>query len=140
MRTTHFNSHQKWVSAQGCICIGVYTPLRTQRQTRQCPIACWDTHPLPIAIAYWDTPPSPNACWDTPPPVNRITDRCKNITFLQFRLQAVMIVSELTDFVDNRICSVDRLTLQVGAICTEKMPLCGRQATISPPTPVDHST
>ena len=27
----------------------------------------------------------------TPPPVNRITDRCKNITFPQLRLQTVMI-------------------------------------------------
>ena len=27
----------------------------------------------------------------TPPPVNRITDRCKNIIFLQLRLRTVMI-------------------------------------------------
>ena len=31
------------------------------------------------------------ACWDTTPPsVNRITDSCKNITFPQLRLRAVM--------------------------------------------------
>ena len=30
-----------------------------------------------------------DACWDTPPSVNRITDRCKNITFPQLRLREV---------------------------------------------------
>ena len=29
--------------------------------------------------------------WNPPPPVNRITDRCKNITFPQLRLWAVII-------------------------------------------------
>ena len=34
-----------------------------------------------------------DVCWDTHTPVNRITDRCKNITFLQLRLQAVINTS-----------------------------------------------
>ena len=46
--------------------------------------ACWDTIP-PLencCKAWWDT--TWNACWDTPPPpVNRMTDRCKNITLPQ---------------------------------------------------------
>ena len=29
--------------------------------------------------ACWDT--TCNACWDSTPPMNRMTDRCKNITF-----------------------------------------------------------
>ena len=33
----------------------------------------------------------PSGC--TPPPVNRITDRCKNITFPQLRLQTVIRLS-----------------------------------------------
>ena len=43
-------------------------------------------HPLPYSpplIALWD------GC--TPPPVNRMTNKCKNITFPQLRLRVVMI-------------------------------------------------
>ena len=47
--------------AVGCLPRGV------SAQGRFCPDACWYTHPL----------------------VNRITDRCKNITFPQFRLRTV---------------------------------------------------
>ena len=38
--------------------------------------------------ACWDT--SCNACWDTHPPVNRMTDRCKNITLATTSLRPVM--------------------------------------------------
>ena len=56
------------------------------------PIACWDTQTLPIAC--WDTHTLPIACSDThPPPVNRMTERCKNITLPQLHLQAVKITS-----------------------------------------------
>ena len=51
------------------VCQGACTPPWTKTQTP--PIACWDTHP---------------------PPVNRMTDRGKNITFPQLRLQAVKIL------------------------------------------------
>ena len=44
---------------------GIPPPLET------CCKACWDT--------------TCNACWDTTPPVNRITDKCKNMTLLQLR-------------------------------------------------------
>ena len=37
--------------------------------------ACWYTTPQTCCKACWDTSP--------PPPVNRMTDRCKNITFPQ---------------------------------------------------------
>ena len=78
------------VCVQGClpgVCVhGVYTPRprgrhpQIQRQTPPphqkadipYPITSWDTHPLPIA------------CWDAiHSPLNRMTDRCKNITCLQ---------------------------------------------------------
>ena len=61
MRTTRFNGHLYG----GCLvkgacvsktCEGVYTP---------CPIACWDTLPLPHCMGY--TPRCPIACWDPPP-------------------------------------------------------------------------
>ena len=52
--------------------VGLETPPRLQ--------ACWDTTPLETCCkACWDT--TCNACWDTTPPMNRMTDRCKNITF-----------------------------------------------------------
>ena len=43
--------------------VGIQTP---------CPIACWDTHLLPHCMLGY-----------TSPLVNRMTDRCKNITFPQ---------------------------------------------------------
>ena len=48
------------------------------------------THPPGDCKACWDT--TCKACWDTTPspPQNRITDTCKNITFPQLRLRAVM--------------------------------------------------
>ena len=45
---------------------------------------------------------TPIACRDTPPPMNRMTDRCKNITFPQLRLRAVINRFFLT----NSNCSV----------------------------------
>ena len=84
--------------------------------THTCPIACWDTHtPAPLhagihtflpqcmlgythtcPIACWDTPPAPlHAGLHPPPSVNRMTDRCKNISLPpqidQFPLQKALI-------------------------------------------------
>ena len=44
-------------------------------------------HPLPHTPLFAMHIPLCHTC----PPVNRITDRCKNITFLQFRLRVVKI-------------------------------------------------
>ena len=60
----------------------------------------------------WCTPPvhsrpHSGACWDThTPPVNRMIDRCKNITFPQLRLRAVI---KLTFIESVYIFVLDRL-------------------------------
>ena len=89
--------------------------LHTPPPLETCCKACWDsTHPrrpaarhagIPPAIhagihtpsletcckACWDT--SCNACWDThPPPVNRMTNRCKNITLATTSLRPVTTI------------------------------------------------
>ena len=101
MLTTRFKGHLYWgggvcpggcpggmcvqdgVSAWGCVCIQRQTPPpdpeadtspRPRGRHPPCPIACWETHPLPIV--YWYTPP-----------VNRMTDRYKNMTCLQTQRQ-----------------------------------------------------
>ena len=43
-----------------------------------------------------DTPLDRDNPWTETPPVNRITDGCKNITFPQLRLQAVMTNSSVS--------------------------------------------
>ena len=43
--------------------------------------------------ACWDIPP--RAWTPPPPPVNRMTDRCNNITFLQLRLRTVIKESNM---------------------------------------------
>ena len=55
------------VPAWGCTCQGVYLPGRC---------TCWGV--------------SQHAMGQAPPPPNRITDTCKNITFPQLLLRAVM--------------------------------------------------
>ena len=94
MRTARSSSHQP---GDGGVCLS----------------ACWDTPPgVNLETPPWPDPSSSplgvgletcKACWDTPPPgdlqgmlgyhpppVNRITDTCKNITFPQLRLRAVI--------------------------------------------------
>ena len=55
-----------------------------------CLSACWDT---PLQAWTW-TPPGPGhplgLGLDTPAHVNRMTDRCKNITIPQLRLRTVI--------------------------------------------------
>ena len=48
---------------------GIHTP---------CPIACWDTHPLPHCMLEY-----------TPPYIEGMTHTCENITFLQLLLWRV---------------------------------------------------
>ena len=61
------------VSVQGCVCPGGCTPSSPCRS----PIACCNTSPCPLHAGIHS------------PPVNRMTDRCKNITFPQLRLRVV---------------------------------------------------
>ena len=73
------------VSASGCLIRGGCTPLG--RHTHS-PWA--DTGHSPGKHPSGHTP-MPIACWDTSP-INRITDRCKNITFPQLRFLAIVIL------------------------------------------------
>ena len=83
-------------------CMLVYTPPAPLHSLIHplCPIACWDTHPsaplhagihtpLPHYMLGY-TPLCPITCWDTPPSCGQ-TDTCKNITFPQLLLRAVII-------------------------------------------------
>ena len=94
------------VSAQGGVCPGGVCPVGV------CPGgAMWPTPSCIWCYLYAVLTPTecqhqcsrlysggwscdPSACWDTTPHVNRVTDRCKNITFLQLRLRAVISVFE----------------------------------------------
>ena len=48
---------------------------------------CLPRGSLPWGVSAWGV--HPQTQMQTPPPVNRITDRCKNITFPQLLLQTV---------------------------------------------------
>ena len=78
MCSARFNGHlyKGGVSAQGwaCVCPGCVCPA-----VCVCPGGCTPSSPCR----------SPIACWDTLTPVNRMTDRCKNITLPQLRLRVV---------------------------------------------------
>ena len=90
------------ISKQECIPVGCVpsgglhqAPPREQTRPRSRPPckacwdaacnACWDST---LCKACWDT--TCNACWDSTPAVNRMTNRCKNITLPKLCLRAVI--------------------------------------------------
>ena len=75
------------VSAQGGVCLGgVYLG-------SACPGGCLprDVCVQGVYTSQRQTPPNPkvHTPWYHPSPLNRMTDKCKNITFPQFRLRGV---------------------------------------------------
>ena len=90
MPTTHFNSHLGAVSASGWGSRGVVCLWVQGLVSASVSRGCLDRHP-PWADPPGQTSPFSIACWDAHPlPVNRITGRCKNITFPHFCLRAVI--------------------------------------------------
>ena len=82
-------------------------------------------HSLPCGGSPWERPPcgQRSPCWQRPPrgqrpplwtetpPMNRITDRCKNITFPKLRLRAVTKCSRIYKLYEQRwrqvICHIE---------------------------------
>ena len=101
MRPARFNGHLYWggvvypgrcvqgVCVQEAVCLGV------------CPWGCTPPRPRgrhPFAPLHVGIHSPPIACWDTHnPPVNRMTDRCKNITFPQTSFAASRYVQFQSD-------------------------------------------
>ena len=72
------------VSAQMGVCLGGVGPEGCLPMEGVCPGRCL----LRRGVCWGGVCPwgfCPSACWDTHPPVDRMTDRCKNITLPQLR-------------------------------------------------------
>ena len=82
---------------------------------------CPPTKQAPLCHAY----PPCHAC--NPPPVNRIRDRCKNITCLQLLLQTVirLVVNHITTSIAQ--VKVENITSDTNCSRVEKQPTTGTQ-------------
>ena len=75
-------SSLRWGGGGGAVCPGDDQGGGHPQTHRHVPSPQTQTPPFAI-LHVGIQPPMPIACWITPPPMNRMTDRCKNITLPQ---------------------------------------------------------